>query len=100
MCTAVVGGLIHRAATSISAANDQRSAAPMRSHRTKDRKELFRSGASECASGFSVTFQNNRLAEPDIVPRKSADRYLPIQRSNRCGLFSSCPSSPSNCEQL
>ena len=62
MCTAVVGGLIHRAATRTSAARDQRSAAPMRNHRTRDRRELFRSGVLSCASGFSVTYQNNRLA--------------------------------------
>jgi hypothetical protein len=73
MCTAVVGGLIHRAATRISTARDQRSATPMRNHLRKDRRELFRGGASRVVSGvvsgFSVTFQNNRLGLIDNSAR-------------------------------
>src|SRR5580700_9555168 len=64
MCTAVVGGSIHRAATRISTASDQRSATPMRNHRTKDRRELLRGGVGGVGGGvarFSVTLQNNRL---------------------------------------
>ena len=83
MCTAVVGGSIHRLATSVSAASDQRTAVAMRSHRTKDRRKLLRSGvvacamggsrcaskfsAVSCASGFSATLQNNRLSFVDIA---------------------------------
>jgi hypothetical protein len=62
MCTAVVGGLIHRAATSVSAASNQRSATPMANHRTKDRKERLRGGVLVCA--VSVTFQNNSPRSP------------------------------------
>src|SRR5690348_985103 len=61
MCTTVVGGSIHRAATRISTASNQRSATPRRNHRTKDRREPFRSGVLESVAGFSVTLQNNRL---------------------------------------
>src|ERR1700688_3098377 len=78
MCTDVVGGSIHRAATSISTASDQRSAPPMRIHRTKFRRELFRFAVFEAASGFcavfgatsgfSVTLQNNRLRSIAIAP--------------------------------
>jgi hypothetical protein len=89
MCTAVVGGSIHRAATRVSAASDQRSTTPTRNHRMNNRRENFRCGAwdsessaglpSTCAgrssacsfegvSGFSVTPQNNRLPCFDIAP--------------------------------
>src|ERR1035438_6705659 len=44
MCTAVVGGSIHRAATRISEASDQRSTTPMTSHRIKDRRKPVQSG--------------------------------------------------------
>src|SRR6516162_7086991 len=67
MCTAVVGGSIQRAATSRSAANNQRRAIPMRIHVTKDRRESLRLGGFGWASEFSVTFQNNRFAPIDIV---------------------------------
>src|ERR1700752_3740200 len=88
MCTAVVGGSIQRAATRISTAIDQRSATPMRKHRTKDRREL-RSGVLGCVSEFPATFQNNRLGWIDIVPDKSSlgmwsnrlDRIFPQPRS-------------------
>jgi hypothetical protein len=43
----------------------------MRKHRTKDRREPFRSWVFGCVSGFSVTFQNNRLGRIDKVPGKS-----------------------------
>jgi hypothetical protein len=33
----------------------------MRNHRTKDRRKPFRTGISGDATGFSVTFQNNRF---------------------------------------
>src|SRR5580658_5472149 len=61
MCTAVDGGSIHRAARRISAASDQRSTTPMASHRTKDRRKPLRSVVFASVSGFSITFQNNRL---------------------------------------
>src|SRR5271167_2297395 len=61
MCTAVVGGSIHRAAPRISAANDQRSTTPMTSHRMKDRRKPVRSGVLVCVFGIAVTFQNNSL---------------------------------------
>jgi hypothetical protein len=60
MCTAVVGGSIHRAATRVSAASDQRSATARRNHRTKERRELLRSGVLEGVYGVVVTFQDNR----------------------------------------
>src|SRR5277367_1670612 len=71
MCTAVVGGSIHRAATSISTASDQRSATPIRNHRTKDRRDPFQCQVFGSASGFSVTPQNNRLRRSAIAPDKS-----------------------------
>ena len=43
----------------------------MTNHLTKDRREPFRSEFLVWASGFSVTFQNNRLGSIDIVPDKS-----------------------------
>ena len=65
MCTAVVGGSIHRAATSSSAASSQRDATPMPIHRAKDRRgdrsSPFRNAVLGCISGLSVTSQNNRL---------------------------------------
>lgn len=76
MCTAVVGGSIHRAATRSSAANDQRSTTPRRNHRAKDRRVCFRCGGFGGMSGISVTLQNNRLgwieiagdgSRPDII---------------------------------
>jgi hypothetical protein len=72
----VVDGSIHRAATRISTATDQRSATPMRNHRTKDRREPFRCGVFRGVSGFSVTLQNNRLGWIDIAPSTlSAHRH-------------------------
>ena len=80
MCTAVVGGSIHRAATRINAANDHRSASPMRSHVTKERRVTFRcevvggvlggvrGGVLGLVFGFSGTLQNNRLGWIDIAP--------------------------------
>jgi len=83
MCTAVVGGSIHRTATSISTASDQRSATPMRNHLMKDRRKLLRggvsgmtSGASGVVSGFSVTLQNSRLGWIDIASDTSVIRYV------------------------
>src|SRR5580693_46105 len=61
MCTAVVGGSIHRAATRISAASDQRSTTPMTSHRIKDRRKPVPSGVLVCVFGIAVTFRNNSL---------------------------------------
>ena len=40
MCKAVVGGSIHRAATSVSAASVQRSTTQRPSHRTYDRRGI------------------------------------------------------------
>jgi len=61
MCTAVDGGSIHRTAKSINAASDQRSSTLMAHHRTTDRRRPLRSVILECASGFSVTFQNSLM---------------------------------------
>src|SRR5450755_3291040 len=60
MCTAVVGGSIHRTARRISAASDQTSTTPITSHGTKDRRKLLRSEVLGRVSGFSVTSQNTR----------------------------------------
>src|SRR3984885_15747809 len=54
MCTAVVGGSIHRAARRINEASDQASTTPMTSHRTKDRRKPLRSGTLGRVSGFSL----------------------------------------------
>lgn len=73
MCTAVVGGLIHRAATSMSAAIDQRTAAAKRSHRAQDRSKLFREGTSRTPGGASalpVTFGTDSLGCSEIVSDK------------------------------
>ena len=43
----------------------------MTNHLTKDRREPFRSEFLLWMSGFSVTFQNNRLGSIDIVSDKS-----------------------------
>src|SRR5258706_7052082 len=63
MWTAVVGGSIHRAATKISEASDERSSAWMRSHRMKDLIKDWgtrdRSGGLVGGFGVAVTFQNN-----------------------------------------
>src|SRR5579859_2388939 len=83
MCTAVVGGSIHRAATRISTASDQKSAAPMRNHRTKDRKKPFRCGVPGGVSGFSVTLQHNRLRWIDIAPASPRYRRLDFQYLTR-----------------
>ena len=45
MCTAVVGGSIHLAATSISAASNQSATAPKPNHRTDVRRKPLRRGA-------------------------------------------------------
>lgn len=74
MCTAVVGGSIQRAATRISTANAHRSASPMRTHRTKNRREGLRGGGVGCASEFSGTLQNNRFGGIDIVPDRLPTR--------------------------
>jgi hypothetical protein len=62
MCTTVVGGSIHRAATSISAASNQISATPITTHRTNARSNRFQSDVLVSVFGPVVTFQNNRLA--------------------------------------
>ena len=53
----------------------------MRDQRTNDRRETFRSGVLGCVSGFSVTFQNNRLSWIDIVPDKLACRKSSLPHS-------------------
>src|ERR1700722_6769310 len=79
MCTAVVGGLTHRAATRISAANDQRSATPMTSHRIKDRRKAVRSRALVSVFGIAVTSQNNSLgwvgADTDEMGLSNSTRW-------------------------
>src|ERR1700758_4467696 len=59
MCTAVVGGSIHRAAKRISAASDQRRTNPMTSHRIKERTEVLPSRFLMCVFSVVVTFRNN-----------------------------------------
>src|SRR6202035_3269773 len=61
MCTAVVGGSIHRAARRISAASDQRSTTPMTSHRIRDRTKGFPSRGLMCVLSGAVTFPNDSL---------------------------------------
>ena len=97
MCTAVVGGSIQRAATSISAASDQSTTTPMRSQRINDRRNTVRDGALASVfviagfaiggvvmsvSGMAVTFCND-------IPRRVAagGRSCLLARANteRCG---------------
>src|ERR1700730_8493047 len=61
MCTAVVGGSIHRAAARISAANNQRSATPMTSHRRKSRKKPFRGAVVISVFGIAVTWYSRDM---------------------------------------
>ena len=61
MCKAVVGGSIHRAATRVSAASDQRSTTARPSHRIEERRKLFHRGGLGGVNGLVVTFQNNSL---------------------------------------
>src|ERR1700686_3305411 len=62
MCTAVVGGSIHRAAKRIRAASDQRITTTTTSHRIKDRRKPVRSEVLGSAFGIAVTIQNNSLS--------------------------------------
>src|SRR5271168_3957323 len=82
MCTAVVGGSIQRAATSISTANNQTSPTPMRKHRKMNRTETAGRGVAGGASGFSVTPQNNRLRSIDIAPDASVHPKNPARTRN------------------
>src|ERR1700751_3218213 len=61
MCTAVVGGSIHRAARRISAASDQRSTTPMTSHRIKDRTKGFPRRVLMGVFSVAGTFTHNNL---------------------------------------
>src|ERR1700731_2268961 len=74
MCTAVVGGSIQRAATSISAASDQRSTMPTMRNRIRDRRNPMRGRDLGGASGISVTYQNNARGGLQDLPR------LPLRR--------------------
>src|ERR1700733_2524440 len=67
MCTAVVGGSIHRAARRINEASDQASTTPMTSHRTKDRRKPLRSGTLGRVSGFSL-WPNQRVRKGALEP--------------------------------
>src|SRR6516225_4860335 len=73
MCTAVVGGSIHRAATRITAAADQSANAASRSHRTNHRMKPLGGGVLARASGVSATVQNNLLRRVDLA--SSYDRF-------------------------
>ena len=75
MCTAVVGGSIHRAARRSSAASNQTSATPMASHRTKNRRRLLRGGVWARVSGGSVTF---RIIAGLPLPRSRCPREVDI----------------------
>src|ERR1700723_2799944 len=57
MCTAVVGGLIHRADSSVKAARDQISATPITTHRTRDRRKPFRGEILLGMYGAAVTIR-------------------------------------------
>src|SRR5437899_3841488 len=90
MCTAVVGGSIHRAATKISAASDQRSTTPMTSHRTKDRRKPVRRGVWVCVSGIAVTFQNNSLGWVMLTIRWPSKSFARAARNASVTQFESC----------
>src|SRR5580692_6193357 len=93
MCTAVVGGSIHRADTRISAANDQRSTTPMTNHRTKDRRRPDSSRVLMYVFSIAVAFRNNSLSllvasylkgkrlMPTLTPRQS---HSCILNGHRC----------------
>src|SRR5258706_4731106 len=85
MCTAVVGGSIHRAPTRISAASGQRSTTTMTSHRLKDRRKLFRSGVLVCVFGVAVTFQNNSLGHGLPLPELAHSQANPCYLLPRAG---------------
>src|SRR5260221_10009266 len=78
MCTAVVGGSIHRAATSVSAAIDQSPTNPMTSHRINFRSKLGLIGGlasslgtvSGIVSGVEITVQNNSALK--LVTQKNS----------------------------
>src|SRR5580704_5088543 len=87
MCTAVVGGSIQRAATSISAASNQSTTAPMSSQRIDDRRNPARTGGLASVfgmfgvvvfgivgsvSGMAVTLQNNILRRVAAAGRSCA----------------------------
>src|SRR5580765_8630468 len=59
MCTAVVGGSIHRAASRINAASSQASTAAMTSHRKQERRSPVRSEVLICEFGIVIRFGNN-----------------------------------------
>ena len=60
MCTAVVGGSIHRAATRVIAASTQSSTTPQTSHRIEDRRMPFPSELPIFFFGIAGTIQNSR----------------------------------------
>src|SRR5258708_24530147 len=78
MCTAVVGGSIHRAATSVSAATDQSPTNPMTTHRINVRRKRGLSGGlasgfgtvSGIVSGVGITVQNNSALK--LVTQKNS----------------------------
>src|SRR5580692_10872978 len=57
MCTAVVGGSIHRADSSVRVARDQISTTPMTIHRTKDRRKPLRREILLGMYGVAVTIR-------------------------------------------
>src|ERR1035438_8571081 len=73
MCTAVVGGSTHRAATRVSAAANHSSPAVSTSHRTTDRSTLLRRGVLNLVSCLRITSQDTvrkfapRLSTPQAV---------------------------------
>ena len=76
MYTAVVGGSIHRTATSMSTASDQRSPTPMRNHRIKIGGSLSEAESwGECLD-FQSHFRIYRLGRIDIAPDESRYRKL------------------------
>jgi hypothetical protein len=62
MCTAVVGGFTHLAATSNNAASSQQLPTLIAIHSTTDRRETFRRAVLSCGFAFGVTSQNNGRA--------------------------------------
>jgi len=65
----------------------------MRNHRTKDPRKPFRSGVSVDVSGFSTTFQNNRLSRIDLEPDKPIIRIRQEFESNESAAASNMVAS-------
>src|ERR1039457_559652 len=76
MCTAVVGGSAHRAATRVSAAANHSSPAVSTSHRTTDRSGRFRRGVLNVVTCLRITLQDTVRK---FGPRLSAPNWVDAQ---------------------